>query len=120
MNPIRRHTGLPSRARQLAALAVITLASAGCARAVAVGSEPRPVYRIEVSNSLAEPMIVSYNDGRGDALLGTVAAGRTEQFVIATRTETITVHARNAAGTRTAGPFTVQLSTTSPQPVRIR
>lgn len=111
--PARRRTAL-------AVLAVATLAVAGCARGMHVGSEPTPVASITVENGLGEPMIVSYSDSRGEALLGTVPAGRSERFVIATREASVTVRARNAAGSRTAGPYTVQLTPGASTPVRLR
>lgn len=97
------------RIRPLLLLAACA-ASFACARAMDVGSDPRPVYRLTVDNRLAEPMIVSYADTRGQALLGTVPAARSEFFTIASpASATVTVTARNAAGTRTAGPYQVQL-----------
>jgi hypothetical protein len=85
-----------------------------------VGSEPTPVASITVENGLGEPMIVSYSDSRGEALLGTVPAGGAERFVIASREPSITVRARNASGNRTAGPYTVQLTPGANTPVRLR
>jgi hypothetical protein len=108
------------RDSRLLALLLVALASGGCARALAVESEARPVYRINVQNDTGEAMIVSYDEGRGAALLGTVPPGGADSFVIAARNPTIAVHARNAAGTRNLGPFTVQLSPTAPQLVRLR
>lgn len=109
-----------SRAVRLLLLAALLLPATACARAMAVGSEPRPVYRIDVINETAEAMIVSYDEGRGSALLGTVPAGRTDSFVIAARTTAVVVSARNAAGTRVLDPIPVQLSATTAQQVRLR
>jgi hypothetical protein len=103
----------------LAALAATALALTGCARAMSVTADPRPVHRITVQNEFAEAMIVSYDDGRGDALLGMVPAGQTEHFVIASQAGSVTVSARNAAGSRTAGPYTVHLAPDTPQIVRL-
>ena len=66
-------------------------------------------------------MVVSYNDGRGDALLGNVAAGRTEYFVISrpSRVE-VSVQGRAASGTRTSGPYTITLTTGTPTTVQLR
>jgi hypothetical protein len=90
-------------------------------RPVAVTSDPRPTYSIDVHNETSVAMIVSYNDGRGDAVLGTVPANRTERFIIASpRTTVVTVRATNEARTRTAGPYSVQLVAGTPQSVRLR
>jgi hypothetical protein len=101
-------------------LFVLAALAAGCGRAVSVGSDARPVYRINVHNETGEAMIVSYDEGRGSALLGTVPAGRADSFVIAARTTTVNVTARNVAGTRVLPPITVQLSEASAQPVYLR
>jgi hypothetical protein len=94
---------------------------AGCARTIDVGSEPRPTFSIAVQNALAEPMIVSYTDERGQALLGTVQPGRTEYYVIAGTTSThITVSGRNENGTVTTGPWTVRLAAGERPTVRLR
>ncbi|CAN5633835.1 hypothetical protein BH23GEM9_BH23GEM9_05860 [soil metagenome] len=107
--------------RRSAALLTLALLLAGCARAMQVGSEPGPVYRLAVQNQFAEPMIVSYADSRGQGLLGTVPAGRTEHFTIANpATLSISVTARNAAGSRSAGPFAVQLVAGEAQTVLLR
>lgn len=106
--------------RRAAAGLMLVLALAGCARGMAVGSEPRPVHSITVQNDLAEAMIVSYTDARGDAILGTVTAGGSERFIIASPESTVTVRARNAAGTRTAGPYTVTLTAGTAQLVHLR
>jgi hypothetical protein len=104
--------------RLLSLLAVILLTAC---RTIAVQSEPRPTFAIDVHNETAEAMIVSYNDGRGDALLGTVPASRTERFVIASpMNTTVTVRATNEARSRSLGPYQVTLAAGSPQPVRLR
>jgi hypothetical protein len=114
------HRPPAQRRTALALLALAAITTAGCARGMHVGSEPTPVASITVENGLGEPMIVSYSDSRGEALLGTVAAGGSERFVIASREPSITVRARNAAGNRTAGPYTVQLIAGASTPVRLR
>jgi hypothetical protein len=99
------------RLRTILVLAVVLL-SAGCARAMSVGSaDPTQTYSIAVENRTDVAMIVSYNDGRGDALLGNVAASATERFVIAGSTAS-TIHVTGAAvtGTRRSGPHTVALT----------
>lgn len=70
-------------AGRLALVAFLPLLAA-CARGVAVESEPGPAYAIQVNNPMPHPMIVSYNDGSGDRLLGTVAARGNARFVITT------------------------------------
>ncbi len=59
------------------------LATAGaCARGVGVESEPGPAYVVEVANPLPQPMIVSFDDGTGMRLLGTVPPNGSARFVI--------------------------------------
>jgi hypothetical protein len=104
-----------------AVASIALLITASCTRAVSVGSEPRPVFAIQVRNALNEEMIVSYDDGTGARALGSVLAGGTERFVIASAARTtITVSARNAGGTRTAGPYTIQLAPGSTPLVTLR
>lgn len=106
---------------KLTATFIILLLVSGCARAVAIGSDPGPVYSINVQNTLNEDMIVSYDAGAGPAILGTVTPNRTERFVITTRAGTvITVSAINAAGTRRSGPYTVQLQADAAPQVTLR
>jgi hypothetical protein len=82
------------------ALMLVLLATAGCARAIEVNSEPSTVYAIEVHNPQSVDMIVS---------LGTVRADERERFVIAAPpTPRITVTGRSSAG-RVAGPIVVEL-----------
>ncbi len=66
---------------------VVALASslAGCAsmRGVDVGSgDPVRTYAVEVTNRRAGTITVSYSAGSLSGELGTVAANRTERFVI--------------------------------------
>lgn len=118
--PATRGPRNPQLPRRVVATALLALAFAGCARGMAVGSEPRPVHNITVQNDLTEAMIVSYTDARGDAILGTVAPGSSERFVIASPATTITVRARNTAGTRVVGPYTLDLTAGPSQVVRLR
>ncbi|HEX7048663.1 MAG TPA: hypothetical protein VF188_00505 [Longimicrobiales bacterium] len=69
--------------RGMALLALLPLLAA-CARGVAVESEPGPAYTLEVTNPMPHPMIVSYDDGTGVRLLGTVSANGSGRFVITT------------------------------------
>lgn len=110
------------RAAVLAPLfALIVILLAGCVRALDVGSEPGPVYRLTVANDLTEEIIVSTGDAQGASLLGAVPAGRSETFVIAgARSAEISVTARNATGTRTVGPLPVMLSLGQTVTIRLR
>jgi hypothetical protein len=117
-------TQAPAR-RRAARAAVLLLAcmafATGCTRAMMVGSEAGPLYRVTVQNDLGEAMIVSYNDGRGDALLGTVAARSVDHFTIARPAVLrVSVYARNVAGTRNLGPITVELSPDTARLVRLQ
>ncbi|HSJ23442.1 MAG TPA: hypothetical protein VK929_02080 [Longimicrobiales bacterium] len=99
----------------------LTVLLAGCVRALDVGSEPSPVYRLTVANDLAEEMIVSTSDSQGTSLLGAVPPGRAETFVVAgTRGAAISVTARNATGSRTVGPLQVTLALGETVTVRLR
>ena len=95
---------------------------AGCSRAVQVGSgDASQQYRLSVENTTTVAMVVSYNDTRGDAVLGSVSPGRTEHFLIVRpASQTVTVRARAAGGGREAGPYTVMLRTGAPQQVRLQ
>lgn len=93
----------PSRrlARCIAVLGVGALLAA-CARTLAVESEPGPTYTVEVVNQTTEPLIVSYDDGSGERLLGTVAADDRERFAIASpAARTVTIVATDRDRTRT-------------------
>ncbi len=79
----RRSRGAASAAavRVFAFVATVTFAAA-CSRAVAVESQPGIAYTVVVQNDAGQPLVVSYEDSRGSALLGTVDAGATQRFVI--------------------------------------
>jgi hypothetical protein len=54
-------------------------------------------------------MDVYYNDGSEHAL-GSVAAGRSERFIVASpKTTTVSIGGRAQSGTRTSGPYQVTL-----------
>ena len=109
----------PGTART-AALCFLLLAAA-CTRPVSIGTDPNPAYAVQVINTLPEDMIVSYDAGSGPATLGTVRANGSERFVITSRAvTTVQITARNTAGTRTAGPYTVQLRSGTAPEVRLR
>ncbi len=90
------------RRLQLPLLLVLGVAVSACTRGVTLNPEPETIYAVNVTNDLAEPMIVSFDDGSGTRLLGTVAAGGTERFVLAgAASQTVSIIARNEADTRT-------------------
>lgn len=90
------------RARPIGIPLVLLLAAAVVAcRPVSIETEPGPAYMVDVRNRLPEAMIVQFEDGRGARMLGTVAAGATERFVIAAPDRAqITIVARNQTGSR--------------------
>jgi uncharacterized lipoprotein YajG len=104
------------------ALLLTLFALAGCSRGMNVGSpSPAETFSISVQNMTGVTMVVSYDDGRGDAILGAVNASSTERFIIAApATQTISVRAEAVAGTRRSGPYTVTLVAGTPQTVRLR
>jgi hypothetical protein len=106
--------------RFLLLLVVITLT--GCSRGMSVGSPaPAETFSISVQNQTGVTMVVSYNDGRGDAILGTVDAGGTERFIIAApAVQTITVRGAATSGSRSSGPHSVTLVAGTTQTVRLR
>jgi hypothetical protein len=111
----------PRASRRAGTLLLLALLAAGCVRPILVGSEPRAVFSVMVHNELSEAMIVSYNDPRGEALLGSVPAAGSQRFEIANPPSAdITITARNAAGSRRAGPFPVTLIAGTVQAVHIR
>jgi hypothetical protein len=93
-----------------AATLILVLLLAGCTRSVQIGSDPGVVYAVEIRNTLQQDMIVAYDDGGGARTLGTVRGNGSERFIItAPARQSVAITARNAAGTRSAGPYTVQL-----------
>lgn len=106
--------------RSLPLFAVLLIS--GCARGMSVGSStPAETFSINVQNTTGVTMVVTYDDGRGDAILGTVATGATERFIIAApAAPTITVRGAATSGSRRAGPYTVTLHAGSPQTVVLR
>ncbi|HUG41878.1 MAG TPA: hypothetical protein VMM12_15420 [Longimicrobiales bacterium] len=74
----------------------------GCARSVTLDTDPGETYAVSVVNPMPHAMIVSFDDGSGARLLGTVGAGRTERFVIAgSANTTVSIIARDEAETHT-------------------
>ena len=114
----KRRPRLPLLRRCLILLALLPLT--GCARSMSVES-PTETFSISVQNLTGITMVVSYNDGRGDAILGTVSADGTERFIIAApAVQTVTVRGVAASGSRSAGPYSVTLVAGTPQTVRLR
>jgi hypothetical protein len=105
---------------RVAALALL-IAGAACSRAVEVGSGPAPTYPIEVHNTLSQDVIVAYDDGGGARTLGTVQAGATERYIIASpRTMTVSITGRATSGQQSWGPFSVDLQAGATRSVSIR
>lgn len=89
------------RATALAAL-LCAIALTGCARSVALDTDPGQTYAVSVVNPAPHAMIVSFDDGATVRLLGTVGANRTERFVIAgAASPTISIVAHDEAETHT-------------------
>lgn len=98
--------------RRAAALLLMGAAVSACARAVNVGNTPGPTYAVEVRNAFDVDMIVSYDDGGGPRVLGTVNANRTERFIIATPARTnIQLSAVDADRNQSFGPVSIELTT---------
>ena len=108
--------------RRAALLLILAAVAAGCSRAIAVQSgDPTRSFSVEVTNETGVSMVVSYNDGRGDAILGTVASGRTERYIIASPANTsVAIRGAATSGTRSAGPYTVSLTSGSTARVTLR
>jgi hypothetical protein len=106
--------------RFAASLLLIVLAS-GCARALDIGTDAATTAAIEVLNETGTTMIVEYSAGAARATLGAVAPRATERFIITMPAgTTIAVSARNEAGTRTAGPYSVTLVAGATQSITLR
>ena len=91
------------RMRMTPLVALVALSAlTGCARSVALDTEPGQTYAVSVVNPMPHAMIVSFDDGSGTRLLGTVGAGRTERFVIAgSANQTVSIVAHDEAQTHT-------------------
>ena len=103
-------------------LLVLGLTLGGCAsmRGVDVGTDAASTYAIEVTNNRSATVTISYTDGGTNRQLGTVAARRTERFVIAAPASTsVTVRASTASGT-SVGTYNVQLQAGTTQRITVR
>lgn len=73
----------PSHSRRLALVCgAVALLLSGCARPVAVTSDPGASYAVEVVNRTGVALDVGFHAGGEARSLGTVAAGATERFVV--------------------------------------
>jgi hypothetical protein len=82
--------------------ALIIAVAAGCARGVDFDPDVQRTNAINVINELAHPMVVWFDDGTGERLLGTVAAGSRDRFILAgTMASTVSVVARDEGRTHT-------------------
>lgn len=71
-----------------------------CGRGAVV--ESAVSYPMDVVNPFPEAMVVSFDDGTGSRLLGTVSGGSTERFIVAgSAAQTVTIIAVDEDGTRT-------------------
>ena len=107
---------------RLGLLLVLATASTACAsmRKVSVGEESSQTYSIDVTNQRNSTMTVSWSDGSDTRTLGTVAAGRTERFIIAgAKSTSISVTGRNSSGA-SSGPYSVTLVAGAAQKVTLR
>jgi hypothetical protein len=108
------------RFSRVALIALVAILAAGC-RTVALQSDPRSVAAVEIVNDVGAPMLVYYDAGAGDALLGAVQVRGSERFIVtAPAGAVIRVTARSEDGTRTAGPYTVTLEAGATQRVTLR
>ncbi len=91
-------------------LILLLLPLIACHRNVAVGTQPRPVYAVLVTNQTGQEMIVSYDAGSGPHVLGAVPDRSTQRFVIATVSSTVVeISGRSATGARLTGPYRIDL-----------
>lgn len=81
---------------------LLAVAASACARGVDFEPDPGAATAINVINEMPHAMIVWFDDGEGERLLGTVSAGTTDRFVIAgTGATTVSVVARDEGTTHT-------------------
>lgn len=86
----------------LLALVALLVGLTACTRSVDFDPDPGSTYAVNVVNPSSQPMIVSFDDGSGPRLLGTVGANRTERFVVAaSQGGTVSIIAHDEAETRT-------------------
>lgn len=74
----------------------------GCAGAMEFETDPRQTQAINVINQMPHAMVIWFDEGDGERLLGTVAAGSSDRFVIASPgVSTLSVVARDEARSET-------------------
>lgn len=84
----------------VAALAVVV--GVACARGVDFDPELAQTHTVNVINEMPHPMVVWFDDGTGERLLGTVDAQSRDRFVIpGTTAGTVSVIARDEGTTHT-------------------
>lgn len=80
----------------------IAATTTACARSVDLNTDAGQSYAVSVTNPMPHAMIVSYDDGTGERLLGTVEANRSDRFVVAgSNSATISIIARDEGETHT-------------------
>jgi hypothetical protein len=90
------------RYRLLFLALVVAVAGTACARGVTLNPDAGQTYAVNVVNQMPHAMIVSFDDGSGTRLLGTVGSNREERFVVAgAARETVTIVARDEGDTHT-------------------
>lgn len=103
-------------------MALLAVMVGGCAgmRKVEVGPSSATTYTVDVTNARSGGVTVSYSAGSTEHQLGSVSAGATERFIIASPANTtVSIHARTSTGA-TVGPYTVTLTAGVPTRVTIR
>lgn len=108
--------------RRTAVLALLAIMVGGCAgmRKVEVGPSSATTYTVDVTNARNGTVTVSYAAGQAERPLGTVSAGATERFIIASpASTTVTIYARTTTGA-SVGPYTVSLTAGTPTRLTIR
>jgi hypothetical protein len=106
----------------LALCALLLVAATGCAstRGVSVGTDTSGTYAIDVTNSSGSSVDVYWTSGGDPKMLGTVAAGRKEHFIIAGATSNLINVTATSSGGRSLGPYPVVLEAGVTKPVTIR
>lgn len=90
------------RSPLLTLVPLIVIAGLACAPGMELDADPRQTQAINVTNAMPHPMIVWFDDGTGERLLGTVDSGSTDRFVLdGTGAATVSVIARDEAQTHT-------------------
>jgi hypothetical protein len=90
------------RLRFLTLAALVSVSGLACARGVALDTDPGQTYAVNVVNQMGHAMIVSFDDGSGARLLGTVGANSSERFVVAgSSAATVSIVARDEGDTHT-------------------